>query len=70
MSIATKTAIYRFGRVVVGAALAAGVAAGINYFNSGALDGTQLTGFVAIGTAGFTALDKFFREKGVYGGKA
>lgn len=59
-SIPMRTAIWRFGRVLIYGAVTGGVAALLAYMS--VLDGTTTSPFLVAGTALLTAFDKWFRE--------
>lgn len=63
MSIATRTAIIRFGRVVGYGALAGAVGVALDEIAGGAFDGTTVGTFAIVLTALLTAADKYLREK-------
>ena len=61
MTIPVKTALIRFGRIVVFGAITSAV--GLALENVGIFDDTSFAPFVVIATAALGALDKYVREK-------
>jgi len=61
-----KVALDRFARVVGGQVLGYGIAVTIAYLNGSSLE-PELAGVGVVLGAGLTALDKWFRAKGIYG---
>ncbi len=66
MNYPTKGAVIRFGRHIVAAGAAAAVGVALKEYTT-VLDGTSLAVFIVPVGAAIAGLDKFLREKGVYG---
>jgi hypothetical protein len=58
-----KRALIRFGRAIVAAALAAGIAAAIQHVGELPIDDRAIVGLL---TAALLALDKYLRDTGIY----
>ena len=62
VSVATKTAVKRFIRVIAYGAIAGAVTAAIGFTTGGGLDGTPFAAISVTLTAVLTAADKYLRE--------